>query len=50
MNKKGREKLTELRDELQILQDNEQERYERMMEIADNLQEAIDLIDQILEA
>jgi len=62
MNQKERERLQIIRDELQCMQECEQdkfdnapenlqdsERYERIQEIADSLQEAIDNLDNILE-
>lgn len=62
MNKKEREELQKITDDLQCMQEVEKgkcenapenlqysERYEHMQEIADNLQEAIDLLTEILE-
>ena len=62
MNKKEKEALQIIRDDLQSMQEVEEfkydnapenlqssEMYEHIQEGADNLQEAIDLLDQILE-
>ena len=62
MNKKEKASLQKIRDDLQAMQEVEQDKYdnapegleysemyERIQEIADSLQEAVDTLDGILE-
>lgn len=62
MNQKGRDRLSELKDEIEQMQSEEQEkydnapeglecseRYERILENADQLQEAIDILEEVCQ-